>query len=470
LLDLDLAIEPQEAVAGGAAPVVVKLRNAGTVAEQVEDPTKGSPYTYDVVSKNDGTLRQIGATIYFRRSRPSPMPLPPPELTTLAAGAVLDYGEDLSAWALEPLPPGEYEVTAVYVHGGRVYRSPGRALRVLLPRFQMSAATASRTRARLGEVTLQAAGSRAIVAQRESAKPGTGTWLERARASGAVGGLAIASEVEEDSRDRWIAWLEGGAFRAGIWQDENEIRTIGPVLLGLESPRLVASGWQYADARALFAAVGTVGGRAVVKFVSVAVEGDPHVYQDELAGAPPRRLAATFVREGSRDSIYLCWAEEQSGSTKIYARKYVPARPVKNPAVLVAQTTESLAALALPAVVSESPAVLHALFGPAAGRKMTYSQVPLAKGGKRQDWSFTAPAAREAPGPWSIDSGPGRTHVVVAQVGDRLMFTAAERGDGWRVLAEGVAAGSAPDVVPLSEPWVVWTDPALGLRYQRLPR
>jgi hypothetical protein len=414
-------------------------------------------------------LQQIGARIYFRRARSSPLPLPPPEMKTLASGAVLDYAEDLSVWALEPVPPGEYQVTAVYVHGGRVYRSAPRALRVVLPRFEKTAATAGLSRARLGEVVLQAIGGRFAIAQREAEEPGTGTWLERVRPSVAVDGLAIATEVDEDSRDRWIAWLEGGAFRAGIWQNRNQIRVTDPLPLGLQSPLLVACGWQYADARALFVAAGYSGGRAVAKFISVAVEGPPQVHEADLAGSLPRRLDATFVREGARDAVYLCWTEEQPGGAKIYARKYVPGKPVRNPALLIAQAQAPPVAVAIEPVSSDSPPLLRAVFGPGPQRKMIYSFIPLAKGGKRRDQEFTAPAAREAPGPWSIAAGPGRNHLVVVQVGGRLMFTRTGGSGAWHVLVENVPPSSAAGLFAVRDPWAVWNDPAVGLCYRRVP-
>ncbi len=473
MIELDLVLKTKEVVAGGSLPLSVVVRNAAPNSiVTVHSTETQSPFEYEFVSARDGSVRKLSASLFFQEFFRDPPPPSMPEMQPLVPKQELRYEEDVAAYAATPLEPAEYTVTVRYAHQGTVHSAKPQTISIVAPRVEAFAAAPNAGHVRLGSTFAHRAGDgRVSVYHRESRtnRPDLGVAYERhiAPSGQRIDGVALATEIDETVDWRWVAWLESGSFRASAGWGKDLVHATGASALGVASPRLIETGWQFAKGDGLFLALGMLDGRARLKLLSIPVGKEPRHQTLDLAAAMPDAVVAGCAEQGGQIRIHVVWAERSNGFTRLYARAYTPGAPNAGAPALLAERSEPLAALGMQAVVHGGAPAVNALFGPAGNeRRMIYVRVAAAKDAKPAEWRFTAPAGEI--GGWAIDPGATENRYVLAKSGDRLVVMDAAPDASWSVLAE-----KAPEAAHLSlsdaiETWAAWTEPGKAIQYRKV--
>ena len=472
MIEVQLALQSGEHIVDGSLPVTVTVRNTTSSLVRVHQTDARSPFVYQLVAVRDGGVRELSATLFLQRTSPQPPPPVVPEMEALRGLAEKRYEEDVAAYLTEPLPPGEYRLTVRYPLGGAVYSSKAETFAIVPPRVGAFAELSSLDRTRLASVFVHDDHGRAVVYQRESRfnNPALGIWYERDAAAPGhrIAGVAIASETDTALEWRWIAWLEDEVFHAAIgWGRSREV-AVKPALTGLSAPRLVETGWQSQAGTGMFLVAGLEKGRAVLRLATLPDRVEPKFQTFSLAASMPRTLAAGWVGQGQRPRVLVTWAEPNGAGTRILAKVVEPGGP-DTAAVTLLERADALAALSILPVTPDAPPVVHALFGPGGGHRMTYVEIQATRGLAHREWEFSAPDGLSKDAAWAIAAGTADPHSVLIKTGDKLLLGRAAAEPGWQPLSDAPGEPSLPRVVALTEAWVTWVNSLKGVRYRLVP-
>jgi hypothetical protein len=476
-LELKVSLLRAEVIAGEAIALTVTVHNRGDAAIRVHSSESQSPFVFQLLPIEAGragyTLSQHQYQVVISGGDPPPPYTPPME--DLAPGAEVVHTCDPARYATEPILSGRYRLVAHYALGDQEFASPPVELAIVVPRVETFAGL-------VGPVTNSLAlafshrtadGSVALF-QRESppGKPDLGVAL-RCQESGPnsrITGVAQAAELGEMSGRRWIAWLEGeriGALMAGMTRRSANLE---PVPAGLSSPRLLPVGRKHDDGRAVFLVAGIEGGKPRVREFTFTVKEPPTVRTLDLGGATvPEHLLARYQPDGSDAQVTLVWAETAGGAVAIYRRSYPAGDPgAGGERELLLKRPGSLLAMELLPVGGES---VDVLFGPVGtSGKYSYLRIPLPGAKPAVERLFDGPGGKVDG--WAIAGPQADGFAVIAKVGERLIWSRIEPGEGWHLIASGSGQATYMSLFALGDRrlWAAWYDPQSGIRYQPLPR
>jgi hypothetical protein len=470
MIEVQLAIKSNECIVDGSIPVTVTVRNTTPSLVKVHQSDARSPFVYELASVRDGSVRELSATLFLRRTSPQPPPPVVPEMEVLRGNGEKRYEEDLASYAAEPLPAGEYRLTVRYPLNGGVYASRPETLAIVPPRVGAFAELSTLNRSRLASVFVHEDHGRTAVYQRESRfnNPALGVWYERDSAAPGhrIAGVAIASETDTDLEWRWIAWLEDEVFHAAVGWGPSRKFALKPAATGLSSPRLIETGWQSQAGPGMFLVAGLEKGRSVLRLATLPDRVEPKFQTFDLAATMPQAIVAAWMGQSQRPGILVVWAEQLGTGTRLLAKTVAPGGSDSG-AVTLLNRPEPLAALALSPVTLDPVPVVHALFGPGAGgRRMTYMEVRITRDLAHKEWEFSAPDGLSKDAAWAIAAGTADPHPVLVSAGDKLLLGRAATESAWQPLSDAPGGPRLPRLVALTETWATWVDSQKGVRYR----
>lgn len=507
-IELNASLLQDVAMVGESINMVVSVTNTSSTPIEVHNPGVENPFIFNLISPDNGrVLDYFSKTKYWSAVNPQIGPRQP-SLMNLEPGNTLEFHVDVGDLVVDPIPPGQYHISASYLLDGESYESP--EMKITIIAYQVMAFTGFTTEGENALVTASMSkdnSGSAYMMNRESRSghPGLGVtrrWvplgdgIEKPSVS-----LAI-NVAEEPVVGWWFAWLEGGRVGAAWNWEARLITTFEARSVGFESAALIERGLRTDRSRASFLVAGSEGGKAKVKlltfnFVPSAPQQSPETRTFNLGQSLPERILARYIIQGEAKKVQLVWADMADETTKIYLHTLDLDGPEdQGQPVLLLESPETMVAMEMEHQGDSEQGVVDALFGFEGQDKyiayLTYLRIPLSGGEPEAQWIFGLPEIEPTPEgrkpsargevaeveveKWAIASLPRMGAPVLAKIGSRLLVIRAEQGDrGWNVVASGVERADHLRMFALYRPdrygglvWASWADPSTGIQYQRI--
>jgi len=482
-LQLTVAPTVADVLVGESLDVEVKLKNLTAAVAQVHGPDQPSQFEFILRPKDErqGVLvLSAAAALLARLGEPVVLPT---ELGPLDPGAQLTYKEDLSKYALDGIPVGQYGLSVAYRVQGERIESEAVPLSVAIPRVSQLAVLSGPSESRLATVFAHGTpGKEIAIFQRESfpeAPNDAVSFRRRTTAAPGCTGVAAAMELDQNQGVRWGAWLEGQALGGAVSEQHTLYVLVEPVPTTLKSPVLQTVGWQPTVNEAAFALLGTNAEAkptlALLSFSARTKQGTVQTVPLPISEPPAFWRARRREKAGVPVQYDLVTALPAAGGVRVQATAVCPDTGTAAPPTLLAARQEPLAALTMYAVATDQPGVVDALFGPGGNpSRMTFLRLPLAGGKPILEQSFPIQAGPGIPSPtgWALSPEPQATPTVLAKVGEEIVAWALADGQVRRmVLADESAQATHLRLEVVGEElWAIWADPASGLRHRKVPQ
>jgi hypothetical protein len=435
MASLLLSAKPrQSTVMVGASLLVDATLTSGETGGRlvlVQAEGDDSRFEFELASKEHGVFAASAATLaahVIQHGGPQRMPMQRP----LRPGESATYTDDAATYFLSPPPAGDYTLTVRWndYDGQSVSAAP---VPVRIDPVRPTLAAGAVDLSGIALTTAFVHGTDLFTRSSEGGDPAIGRAAARHSARSPITGLALASDVDQALAYRWVAWLEGGALSAGaLWGDSFD--AIAPAPHGLEDAALLEYGWQLADGAAMFAVMGTKGGRGHVDFVR-APRGAPfhHELVDLGAGASHTRWTTAALWRHAPGTVEIV----RAGAPNVLELQRVDlAQRAAGAAQPIAHLPGPVLAMAVTPVLGPTP-VADVLCDEAPA--LTYLRVPLAAPGGPRSWTLApppgAPTAAHPPS-YGLARVPHPSAPVLAQVGDALYLACAAGAGTWSRVEE----------------------------------
>ncbi|HWQ55254.1 MAG TPA: hypothetical protein VN442_16325 [Bryobacteraceae bacterium] len=483
-MELKVTLSPGQAevIVGESIPVAIRIQNAGNVPVEVPHHLGPSPFEFVVRAAKDGRVvrrlseRRAAGARYGEPEREMAIPT-----EMLAPGAGFEYQDDLAGLMPSALGPGEYRISASVAGAAGSIESGLSPLIVKAPRVRALAAVFDPV-GRLEQVLAHEPGKQqpedeqqpAALLQNTSREdaPQDGTWYRRIEQATDVRSVAVAAPLDAGQRLRWFAWLAKNAIGAAASEQRYLAKSIDPVPLGVEAASLQETGWQIADNRALFAAVGVEAGHVSLAAATFDRQTGASIRRVRLAAAAQPAIWAARYRAQPPARFDVVWAEEREGRTRICRQAVMPERGAAEQPVVLIERREQVAAIAMESVAGATAGVVDVLLGPVGDdARMVLLRLPLGGGAPLVRWEFRAPSMldKSRPSEWMLPRAPLADPVVFARLRNGLMMRHASEGSEWSDLPDSAAAGILRLEAAQDRLWAIWTDPRQGLVYRMIP-
>ncbi len=472
---LGLATDRTDVVSGESIEIRATIGNDGSSVLSI--PTESlSPVEYMLRAAASGrqhVLSQVDDTETLRAGRPAPDL--PREDVRVPPGQVATYRDDIALYAQERLPPGRYRVTATCVTGDGRIEAALPDIEVVPARiggFSTLHCFYSHVQATGFSHTGRDNATWIFQEDTRTQELRTGVFFRRHQLppGGNVTDLVVAVHTQPRLEGRWLAWIRDGSFAALSGWGDALTGLVDPVGIDLDSPQLVAPGFQNGDDTCLFLCAG---GRAGATWlVPCQVAGMRAVVGPavKLCDGRPRRILARGHEAGRQmGAIDVGWADQDSnGATDLHAAACGPDGRLAEPPRQLYRSTAPLLAWELEPYAAAAPGAVHALFGPEGDdRRITYVRAPL-------DGRTPALETRLPPLPiglthplqaWAI-SGLEPSQMRVAALAATGEIWMAARGEWMKLLDAPGARDLRLVTTPFEAYWgAVWIDPDAGARY-----
>jgi hypothetical protein len=480
MLEMTITLKRTEVLVGESLPLQVILKNPGTAVIEVPNPEGPTEFEFILRDAADGRVVRV---LSFRASMDarSPDPLPPLSAVKhpLNPGESLIYERDMSQYAIDPIPVGQYRLSAAYDFGSTRIESQDTPLSIIPERLCALATVLGPSEGRLAVVFghSEPNGSVAIY-QLESDlhHPGYGTAYRRIDLVPPLPVVGVASAIEFDwNPGRWFAWIQGDAIGAALGRGRKLRARAASIPLGLEMPILQPVGWQPTVDSAYFVALGLDPQKrltlAAVKFYRT---DNSDVKTVQLTGLKmPLHWAARYQGKNGTVQFDIVTGEDVNGKIRIQRQSVLLDKVAAEPPILLVERSEPLAALALYPVADASPGIVDVLLGPVGEKgQMTFLRLPIDGGAPVAEWTFVVPEdpEKKQPSAWAIAPQPVSNPIVLTKIGDRLMVRRADSESEWSILAENASQAEylRLEAIGNQVAWAIWFDPAMGIQYKRI--
>jgi hypothetical protein len=481
-IQIKVVPESAEFLIGMSLPVHITITNLQPTPREVPDTLAFSEFEFVLRPEgNGGDVRTLSQRAAQFIRNPDPSPDSPKRIKSLDPGGTSQYEEDLSNYALPPLNPGRYLLSVVHSPGNERYESPTTPLAIVPPRVGSLATAPSQSRATLGTVFAHVTAKGDVDLYQREGLPGRPNDGITYRRFGSVqpsvaDSVALAIDLDEDEGPRWFAWLQQGSIGASVGQEKAVFTRIDPAPVGLKTLSLFSTGWQESVNSATFAMLGTNDHGKVIFVVATFTIGatKPTLSLVELsaAGIPMKWCASYRVKNGT--PVYdVVWSEVLGKKTRISKQTVSLATGVAEKPVVLIERESPLAALSISPVGQDGNGFVDALFGPfGESPKIQVIRMSLNGGAPIGDWVLDAPTddKKRTAAKWTLSSATLSESVVVAKFGDTLVGQRVKSNGTWSVVAEkaGQADNIRVEAIDQQSIWVVWTEPTLGIHYDRI--
>ena len=485
-VQISLSLPSPRWVIGQPFIVTVQLHNTTEVPVQVPTTLSPSEFEFRLTSAELQVAREISGARLRQGKRRDPAPAPR-TLTSLAPGAKADYAENLAEYAQPPFAPSHYEVTVRWTKGTPGSdTSPASSLQIVGPKAVSVVPVSDPANgpavlwaSQEGDGTVQL-----LEGEGGPEHPAASTSHEWARVAGqGVPDMALAVAALPQDGTRWFGYLEGGQLRAGVAQGATVFFMSEPLALSLPQPRLHRFAWQTSVNNALFLALGTAVDHTSATLAMVAVSADgmnritPVAFSTE---GPVLDWAAQLVMaDGAAASLALVLAVQSPAGVRLLGYDVAADGRVLGARELAlrAEPLHTMALAPLPPADREtsgvSGAVIDALFGPSGSPpRLNFLRLPL--DGRAASSELAVPVPVDPPGQaataWALAPCHSSAPRMAGRYGHQLIGKVlVPAGKGFVVTPDAKDATQLHLDLMGDDWWAIWVDPALGLRYARLP-
>ena len=474
-LTLGLAFNRAVVLMEQAIDVTVTLKNTGTAVAVVHSPDDPSEFEFIVrPERAPSAARVLSARRSDLARSGDPIPKLPVDMASLLPGQELSYPEDLAQYAVPQLEPGRYAVAVAYRLGNDRFVSSEIALEVTVPQVRAMAVAVAPVEQRLTTVFVaQAAKDVSTLLQRESnpQDPVDGVAYARRNLRAPVSAVATAVELQRHQGGRWYAWLEQDALGGGVAQFKSAFAAHDPVPLGLQHTVLHPVGWQAAADRFTALALGTApGGGVAIAIADMFYKQPANIQLQALAV----KTIPGFWRANFGDNRFeMVYAEQGNNAARIFRQSIVKGADSASDPKPLFEYSGTVLALALNPLRLNNESVADILFRSTTPATIELVRLRVNDGAVISRWVLAVPRddRGQFPDAWALAATALPNPAILTKLGDRLLERRVDGNGVWTPLATDSTAAGNLHLVVISDrdTWAVWSDPARGIQYRRVP-
>ncbi|MFP4165115.1 MAG: hypothetical protein ACLFVE_14140, partial [Chitinispirillaceae bacterium] len=429
---------PEKVISGGSIEFKIELENTSDRVLKVEQLAMNSPIKYIFKNMKSGgelIVSQEKFKSFMRGGRN--IPRRKKQYVDLEPGKSLINREgDLCEYAIDPIPPGEYNVTALLTHEKQDVISDSVNIRICSPDYKDVKTLFSHQYQEAISIFIETSCFETPMLyhrQSFSTSPAIGAASIPFPVEEPVQGIANTESIGQNLPDRWVSYISGNKVIGACGDTYVKFKIFGSTETDLESPRLIPQGFMINENKGTFFLFGKNGATTKLQQVRFSEDGAEKKDAISLTDNEIFELKIQFNRESNH--FNLLWIERSGAEYILKAGVYSPSEGTITGIHEFFRTDLSPVMLYLGSVVknSERKNNYAALFVDSSNKMLTFVQSSY--------WSKEYPSVKLVPFPpgpsaeWSTAPSFDHNPLVITHSDGHLLWYEIDGDKQWRSFA-----------------------------------